>query len=182
MIVFDEIMIDPVLKVGAVVVLFALFMLSAIEKFRDIETFQVVLDGYKLIPPALVNMLAIAIPLLELTSALCLVVQAMRPLGIALTSSLLLIYALVIGISVLRGLQGIDCGCGTDHVPISWALFFRNISLLALPAIASLPLLERQYVWMDVGLTILLVIFSMATYSLVNVLIKNDSLFQQLDS
>lgn len=179
---FDEFLIDPVLNVGAVVILFALFATSAFEKFKDLETFKNVLDGYKLLPQVFLAPLSLLIPFLELISSLSLVMEVTRPIGLALAWGLLIIYSTVIAVSVLRGLQGIDCGCGTDHVPISWALLLRNIVLLTLPVIAYLPLVDRQYGLIDAGLTAFLVIFWIAAYSLINVLIRNDSLFQQLDS
>ena len=182
MVLFEELLIDPVLNVGAVVILFALFATSAFEKLKDVETFKNVLDGYKLVPPVVLTPLSLVIPVLELTSALSLVMEATRSFGLVLAGGLLLIYSFVIGVSVLRGFQGIDCGCGTDHVPISWALLMRNIFVFTLPVIAFLPIADRQYGWLDIGLTAFLVIFWIAAYSLVNVLIRNDSLFQQLDS
>lgn len=182
MVLFEELMIDPVLNVGAVVILFALFATSSFEKLKDLETFKNVLDGYKLVPLAVLTPVALVIPVLELASALSLVLEATRSFGLVMAGGLLSVYSLVIGLSVMRGLHGIDCGCGTDHVPISWALLMRNVFVLALPVIAFLPIAQRQYGWLDIGLTAFLVIFGIAAYSLVNVLIKNDSLFQQLDS
>ena len=73
-----------------------------------------------------------AIPVIELATAILLIMPAGRPIGAALAATLLAGYGVAMAISMLRGHYLMDCGCGGAPEPISWMLVARNAGLVAL--------------------------------------------------
>lgn len=87
-----------------------IFIFAAIEKIVSPESFAVSISNYKLIPPELINIPAIIIPWIELTSGLLLLLGVMVKENSAIITFLLVVFTAAIIVSLLRGLN-IDCGC-----------------------------------------------------------------------
>ncbi len=111
-----------------------MFALSAVHKLGNTEQFQQVLADYKLLPPALIPLLSRVLPVIELLTAIGLLVAPLRPLALAAACALLLTYALAMSINIARGRSDIDCGCHGPHRSQKigvWSVV-RNISLIVL--------------------------------------------------
>jgi len=93
-----------VLRVG----LGGIFIYAGVVKLFQAQAFAHSLAQFDLLPDALVPMVALGLPALELLAGLGLVLQVRGSL--AVISSLLLIFLAVLGYAILLDLD-IDCGC-----------------------------------------------------------------------
>jgi len=111
-----------------------LFVRAALHKLGDRHRFEGVLTDYAVLPEGLPRLFAYAVPVLELTAAVLLILPTMRPVGAALAGGLLASYGVAMATNLVRGRYLIDCGCGGAPEPISWLLVARNVVLVALIA------------------------------------------------
>jgi uncharacterized membrane protein YphA (DoxX/SURF4 family) len=139
--------LDPALLLVVRFALGALFVSSALHKLRDVVTFERTLGAYRLVPQRLVRPLARAVPALEAAIGLGALLQYAPAYGLAM--AVLGGYAAAMAINLLRGRRTIDCGCGGDRQPISWALVVRNGVLVATAALALQPAASRALGWVD---------------------------------
>jgi hypothetical protein len=135
-----------VARVGLVL----LFGSAAFHKLRDRAQFTGVLAAYRVLPAALVAVVAVAVAVTELLVAAALARgSAFGPAGAV---GLLAVYSFAIGINLVRGRRAIDCGCGAlgARQPISEWLLVRN-ALLAAAAIVLVPapVAARPLSWVD---------------------------------
>lgn len=109
-----------------------IFIVSFWQKIKEMETFQISLEAYELLPTPGLKYSAYAIVLTEGLAATLLLMEKTLLLGAILGSILLLIVTLAVVINLLRGNTDIGCGCGgiEDEQPISWALAARNLILI----------------------------------------------------
>jgi hypothetical protein len=77
-------------------------------------------------------------------------------MGIVAAAMLLVVYAVAIGVNLLRGRRDIDCGCAgpASRRPIAWSLVARNVVLAAIGLAGLMPLHARPLHWVD-GVTLL---------------------------
>jgi uncharacterized membrane protein YphA (DoxX/SURF4 family) len=139
--------IDPAIILVARLALGALFLSSALHKVRDVFTFERTLAAYRLLPGRLVRPLARSVPAVEAVVGLGALLQ--YPPAYVAAMALLGGYAVAMAINLLRGRRSIDCGCGGDRQPISWALVGRNAALVAISALALQPASARPLGWID---------------------------------
>ena len=100
------------------------------HKLRAWPRFKAALAAYQIVPAALVG---VAGWIVAMTEAMALVlVLIWHPSGATLAAVLLATYGAAIAVNVVRGRMHIDCGCGDEPVPVSWALVLRNMCLMAL--------------------------------------------------
>lgn len=142
-------MIDPAigtLLAGAFALLFAS---AALHKLRDPARFAQVLHAYRVLPAG--ARISGLVPLLELTTALALLLPATRAAAAALGAGLLVLYALAIAVNLRRGRHDLACGCGgpNEHRPIGLWMVWRNLLLAAVVGAAGLPWRVRPLQWLD---------------------------------
>jgi hypothetical protein len=142
---------DPVITTTIVICMSLLFAISAIHKLRDPSAFQTAMDGYRLVPPALLGIAAKTLMASELIAAVMLLIPLTRSIGLGVVLALLSIYTLSISVNLLRGRRDIDCGC---HGPaskqlLSWWLVSRNLVFAALVLVAMQPTPVRVLNWLD---------------------------------
>ena len=143
---------DPVLAVVLRGALALLFVVAAVHKLRDRDAFRATLDAYALLPSALTAPLARAVPLVELVAALLLVAPRAAAVGASIAVLLLSVYALAMGVNLLRGRRDLDCGCMGPgaHSPIGPELLVRNLFLIVAALVAGFaPIHARALVWVD---------------------------------
>ena len=143
---------DPVLAVVLRGALALLFVVAALHKLRDRDAFRATLDAYALLPSALTAPLARAVPLVELVAALLLVVPRAAAVGASIAVLLLSVYALAMGVNLLRGRRDLDCGCMGPGArsPIGPELLVRNLFLVVAALVAGFaPIHARALVWVD---------------------------------
>jgi putative oxidoreductase len=116
----------------------AVFAYAGVLKLADPTGFAVEIDHYQLMP-FLAPYLAAALPALELTLALALVVLPAPWRRAAALGCLLLMIAFTVGAAsaMARNLD-IDCGCfGKGSGPITWVTIARDLALIAVCAVLT---------------------------------------------
>jgi len=140
---------DPIVASALRAALTLLFLSAALHKLHDWAAFGAALEGYRLVPRALLAATAPALVALELGIAAGLAL-GLRGAGAA-GAALLALYSLAIGVNLARGRRDIDCGCGgpAGRVRLRPALLARNAVLIGLALAVALPVGERSLVWLD---------------------------------
>jgi uncharacterized membrane protein YphA (DoxX/SURF4 family) len=109
-----------------------IFIYASMDKLLNPSAFAVAVSHYRILPGDLINLVAIALPWLELVCGILLIIGLFPRAGALLLSVLLLIFFSALSISVYRGID-ISCGCfsvstATDRIGISTLL--RDLSIL----------------------------------------------------
>ncbi len=141
--------VDPALALAARLGLALLFASAAWHKLRDLEVFRTALEGYRLVPRPAEGVAVFALIACELAIAGALVRSSLGGLPAAL---LLTLYTAAIALSLARGLREIDCGCfgPAARQPLSAGLVVRNLGMIALALVCTLPAGPRTLIWLDV--------------------------------
>lgn len=108
-----------------------IFVYAAVEKIADPDGFAVSISNYRILPIAMVNIFAIALPWLELITGILLIYGICTKENSFIIGNLMLVFTIMIMIAVLRGLD-IDCGCfGTgDAQKVGLIKIIENLILL----------------------------------------------------
>lgn len=117
----------------------AVFVLAALPKLQDPAAFALAIYRYHLLPPALVNFAALAMPWTELVAGAALVAGrgTLRRAAALLAAAMLAVFTAAIAASLARGLD-IACGCFTLS-PAAEAAGWKNLARNALLFAACLP-------------------------------------------
>jgi len=108
-----------------------LFLYAGVVKVADPHGFAQALYNYHILPGWMINPLAIILPSVELVVGASLLVGIWTQGGALLASALLAIFAMALGISLIRGLD-IACGCFSTSIgaeSITWLYLVRDIIL-----------------------------------------------------
>ena len=171
---------DPV-AVGAVVGALALVLFAAAwHKLAQAEVFAAALQAYELIPVGAVVAAGRALPVLEAAIGIGLLVPLTRQPALIAFAALMLLYAGAMGVNLVRGRRQIDCGCGGESHPLSWALVLRNAVLAAVALAISGPTSPRGIEWLD-GVTLVAGVLAFyGLYLLFDELLRQSSRIGQL--
>lgn len=141
---------DPVVTRVFASTLAIILLVGAWQKLRDIDTFAVALENYRLLAPGLVYPTAWFIPGVEMIAGSALIFPESCAVGALLAAALLTVVTCAVAINLLRGRRNMDCGCGgLSNQPISWALVARNLILVVLTVPASQQSVGRSLYWGD---------------------------------
>lgn len=101
---------------------------AAWHKHRDSARFVAALRGYRLLPAAMVPVVAWGVPLMEAVIALAISLPATRIAGAWAAAALLSLFAVAVAVNLLRGRRHIDCGCEVRarRRGLSWQLVGRQ--------------------------------------------------------
>ncbi len=174
---------DLVFVVIATLFVSFLFVVAGWQKVRAPRYYAAVIGEYQL--PLVVGNKAVAITigLAELCTGILLLIPVSRELAAWFAALLLLIYALAIGINLLRGRMNIDCGCSgpaANKQKLSAWLLVRN-GLLAVVAIAAgITPLSRELIWFDLAVIVLAVSLAFLVYAGTEQLIANSTRLRNL--
>jgi cobalt-zinc-cadmium efflux system protein len=111
----------------------AVFLYASYDKILNPEAFAQAVYNYQILPDAVVNLTALALPWLELLLGLCLVTGVWLPGATVTSAGLLLIFIAALVFNQLRGLD-IHCGCfstETTEGPVDLWTVVRDIGFLA---------------------------------------------------
>ena len=138
---------DPVVHHTLRIGVRLLFFFALWHKTQDFREFKETVTGYRVVSSGLVPVVAGGIVLVE--SIVVLFGDAIFVLGLG--GGLLLAYAVLIAVNLVRGVDRIDCGCvglaGRER--LSWWLVARNV-VCAVAAFALLvPQSGRALEWLD---------------------------------
>ncbi len=145
--------LDPLIEATFTLFLAALFASAAAGKLRALAEFEGVVANYRLLPAALARPAALALPAAEVAVALLLLVPATRGAGGVAAAALLALFAVAMGVNILRGRREIDCGCfRTTHRQYltAWHLV-RNAVLVGFALTLTLPVAARALTVADTG-------------------------------
>jgi uncharacterized membrane protein YphA (DoxX/SURF4 family) len=140
--------VDPVV---ATIIRFALgwlFLAAPAHKLRDMVDFRSVLATYRIMPERLVVVAAWLVVFAEVAIGLGMLWQFAQ--AFIAGAALLLVYAAVMAINLVRGRRFIDCGCGGATQPLSIGLVLRNVVLAVAAIVALVPTPARPLGWLDV--------------------------------
>ena len=165
---------------GATVAL--ILLIGAIDKLRDRELFEAVVDHYRILPTGIVNRFARTLPLAEIAAAALLLWPAARLLGATLSIGLLALFSGAIVVNLLRGRRDVDCGCGgaSGRQPLSWWLVLRNAVLAFMALAGASDGVMRDMAWLDGFTTIAATLALLALYAFFNQLGANAPRLQSL--
>jgi uncharacterized membrane protein YphA (DoxX/SURF4 family) len=117
-------------------VLVLLFAYSGCSKLFDLESFTRTLYSQP-IPQAVIPLLAIALPCLELATAVYLLFDRTRLVGLYSALALLTVFTLYIGAILIHLFSKVPCSCGGIFRWLSWGQhLWLNLTLLILAATA----------------------------------------------
>ncbi|MCG8566082.1 MAG: DoxX family membrane protein [Desulfobacterales bacterium] len=86
------------------------FVTAAWPKIQDPSAFAKIIYGYDLLPGALINLLAIWLPWIEMGAGLLLILGIWAPSALFIVNGLLLVFMAMISFNLARG-HSFDCGC-----------------------------------------------------------------------
>jgi hypothetical protein len=129
-------MIDPVPAWIALACTALLLAHAAVHKLADRAQFEQHLSAYR-VPAGALPLLAWLLPVTEAALAMALLTP-WRSGAAAGAAVLLLAYAGVMAWQLVQG-RRLDCGCGGEPLPLSWALVLRNLVLAAVALLAAAP-------------------------------------------
>jgi uncharacterized membrane protein YphA (DoxX/SURF4 family) len=109
----------------------ALLIYASHDRLLDPQPFADAIDDYRVLPFALVNFVALALPWVELVTGACLMLGLGTPGAGLVTAALAAVYTGVIAAALLRGLE-IGCGCFDDETGtlLSWSDLWLRLALL----------------------------------------------------
>jgi uncharacterized membrane protein YphA (DoxX/SURF4 family) len=138
-------MVDPIVVTIARLGLATLLLSAAAHKLRDVAGFRAALDGYALLPAALLPLVAGLVTAAELVLGIGLLLPSTGELAAGGGALLLTVYTAAIVVNLWRGRTRVDCGCAgfAGGLPLSRALVARNGGLILIAVAASLRAAPR---------------------------------------
>jgi putative oxidoreductase len=112
----------------------AIFVYAGLVKIADPLGFALALYNYHILPGWMINPLAIYLPWVEVMVGAGLIAGIMISGGALVLSGMLVVFAMAIGIGLIRGLD-IACGCFSTSAsaePITWFYVIRDLLLLGM--------------------------------------------------
>lgn len=111
------------------------FIYASYSKILLPADFAKIIYGYDLFPHALINLVAIILPFLELVAALALILGVYPRSAVTIVNALLVAFIILLSINLIRGHE-FDCGCFTaqksGNKVSSHTTIIRDIFYLAL--------------------------------------------------
>jgi uncharacterized membrane protein YphA (DoxX/SURF4 family) len=104
------ILASPWLTVRVQIALGVFFVAAALPKIVDPPSFAHMIYNYRIVPGALVNLMALVMPWVELLSGLALILGIWKEGARTLVAAMLAVFIVAISINLARG-NAIDCGC-----------------------------------------------------------------------
>jgi uncharacterized membrane protein YphA (DoxX/SURF4 family) len=127
-------------------VLAAFFVVAGISKIVDPPGFAHEIHNYKMVPGALVNVMALILPWIEVVTGVALFLGIARRTAAKVLGILLLVFIVALGVNLARG-RPVDCGCfGTSTVQKTEAERLRDMKI-AIARDVGLLILAAQILW-----------------------------------
>ncbi len=109
---FGKILHNDCLGLIVRIVIGLVFIYASLDKIAYPAEFARIIYNYHLLPGELVNLVAITMPWVELICGVCVILGIYKEGGILIIGFMLCIFAVSIGINLIRGVD-IECGCFT---------------------------------------------------------------------
>jgi uncharacterized membrane protein YphA (DoxX/SURF4 family) len=127
-------------------VLGAVFLYAGIDKLRDPLHFSDSINAFAILPPALIDLLALALPLFEIICGVLMFMPPTRRVGALALTLLSSMFFLALLSALLRGLT-LDCGCfgtGVPSRPRMWTELALDLLLVAGATLTYLHSIARS--------------------------------------
>lgn len=138
----------PLVNLASLVFIILVMVRASMHKAFDIHEFQGFVADYEVLPESLVKPVTYAIVASEIGAVILMLIPSLRELGLMLTIALLAIYALSMGVNLVRGKTSIECGCGGTPQLLSYTLIVRNVALIIF-AVLPLSGIEREFEFIE---------------------------------
>lgn len=172
-------MITPVAGYVALCTLAVILGVGAIAKLRAISVFEMAVAGYRLLPESTTGPFALSFAVVELASAVLLLVPGLRIWGVVCALVIIGLATLGILVNLVRGRVDIDCGCGglsrSDGSGLSWWFVARNGGLLVLVVLAGQLVAAQLSIrlgWVDLVTCIAATLTLLGLYAAVTQLVE----------
>ncbi len=118
------------------------FVAAALPKIGDPPSFAHMVYNYRIVPGALVNLMALSMPWIELLAGLALVLGIWKGTARTIIAALLVTFIIAISINLARH-NAIDCGCfdvsaagktREERIGDMWFVIFRDLGMLLMCA------------------------------------------------
>jgi uncharacterized membrane protein YphA (DoxX/SURF4 family) len=132
----------PWLTIRVQLALGIFFVAASLPKLVDPPSFAHMIYNYRIVPGALVNLMALTMPWIELLSGLALILGIWKDAARTIIAALLLVFIVAISVNLARN-NAIDCGCfdvtaaGKSHeerIADMHFVVFRDIGMLLMCA------------------------------------------------
>jgi uncharacterized membrane protein YphA (DoxX/SURF4 family) len=100
----------PWLTIRVQLALGVFFVAAALPKIVDPPSFAHMIYNYRIVPGALINLMALAMPWVELLCGLALILGIWAATARSIVAAMLFIFIIAISVNLARG-NAIDCGC-----------------------------------------------------------------------
>lgn len=100
----------PWLTIRVQIALGIFFVIASLPKLGDPPSFAHMVYNYRIVPGALINLMALTMPWVELLCGLALILGIWKDAARMLIALLLLVFIVAISINLMRN-NAIDCGC-----------------------------------------------------------------------
>lgn len=128
---------SPKVLVVARVLLGIVFLWASLPKIVDPRSFAEIVGNYRMLPPVLVNPVAVVLPWIEAVCGAALICGRLIRGSAFVSVVLILIFSAASAFNLYRGLD-VDCGCfsvaGDNSPGATWYHLLRNALILALAA------------------------------------------------
>lgn len=115
-----------------------LLIIGGVGKGINLREFKQIIYAYNLIPAPLVGMFSYSLPWIEMITGIALLLKVLSPFAEFIAVGLFLIFAIAVGINLLRGRREIPCGCFSGRVEkLSWLIVSRNMMLSGLALLSA---------------------------------------------
>jgi uncharacterized membrane protein YphA (DoxX/SURF4 family) len=121
----------PLLSVSFRFILGAVFIYAGVQKIFSPADFSQSIQNYMILPPLLINLVAILLPWLEIYCGVFLIAGIFSCASAILISVMNLTFTIALCSALIRGLD-INCGCFGSDTPVDWLKIFENLILLAM--------------------------------------------------
>ena len=121
------------------IVLGAIFIVAGATKVGHADLFAAQIAGFRLLSPAVIAPIAIALPFLEILLGIYLIIGLFTRAAAWIAVALLAIFDLAIASAVVRGMS-VSCGCfgPNDATVTTWSEVARDAVFVVLAAIVAL--------------------------------------------
>jgi len=175
-------LLDPVIVNAAAAAVGIVLIVGASDKLRDLELFRYAVENYRLLGTRGAALFAPLFAVCELFGGIGLVLESTRPFAAWLALAVMLAATGGVALNLLRGLDRIECGCGTGGQRISWGLVGRNVCLIGLIVLAAAGEQSRPLGPVDYFSVAGTVLALLAIYASANQLLANQPLLKELQS
>jgi uncharacterized membrane protein YphA (DoxX/SURF4 family) len=108
----EKVISNKYLVFGARLILGVVFIYASLEKIQNPAGFAQAIYNYRMVPEALINIMAIVLPWLELICGILIIVGVFVRGSALLIGAMLAVFIVALSSAILRGLD-ISCGCFT---------------------------------------------------------------------